>query len=64
MKVLKSKKANRLVPLSSVEELGDQNTHVFKSGSCLRPKQDLDELSKLKREIIPEEFDGVAFEYD
>ena len=64
MKVPKSKKANRLVPLSSVEELGDQNTHVFKSGSCLRPKEDLDELSKLKKEIIPEEFDGVGFEYD
>ena len=62
--LLRSSKAKRLVPLSSIEELGDKNTHIFKSGSCLRPQEDLDELSRLKKEVIPDEFDGVDFEYD
>jgi len=35
----------KLIPMSSVEELGDPSTHVFKSGSCVRPKKDLDELA-------------------
>ena len=64
MKVQKSKKANRLVPLSTVEELGNQNTHIFESGSSLRPKEDLDELAKMKRDLIPDAWGGCAFEYD
>jgi len=64
MQAQKSKKANRLVPLSSVEELGNPNTHVFKSGSCLRPKEDLDELARMKQELIPDSWGGCDFEYD
>ena len=54
----------KLVPMSSVEELGDQSTHIFKSGSCTRPKKDLDELSKLKELIIPESREGLPYTYD
>jgi hypothetical protein len=57
-------KTNKLIPYSSVEELGDQCTHIFKSGSCLRPEEDLDELGKLKAELIPEKAEGIDFEYD
>ena len=55
---------NKLIPLSSVEELGDAGTHIFKSGSCLRPKDDLDELARMKRDLIPEHHQGIDFEYD
>ena len=44
----------KLVPLSNVEELGDFSTHIYKSGSCTRPKEDLDELSRMKKELIKE----------
>lgn len=54
----------KLVPMSSVEELGDQSTHIFKSGSCIRPQEDLNELSNLKKLIIPESREGVDFVYD
>ena len=54
----------KLIPMSSVEELGDQSTHIFKSGSCVRPQKDLDELSKLKELIIPESREGIDFTYD
>ena len=54
----------KLIPMSSVEELGDPSTHVFKSGSCVRPKKDLDELAKLKQEIIPHSMEGLPFSYD
>jgi len=54
----------KLVPLSNVEELGDFSTHIYKSGSCTRPKEDLDELSRMKKELIPEQREGINFDYD
>ena len=44
----------------SEESLGDHVTHIFKSGSCLRPKKDLDELARFKKEIIPDSREGVV----
>lgn len=57
-------KTNKLIPFSSVEELGDKTTHIFKSGSCTRPKEDLDELAQMKKELIPDQRFGITFEYD
>jgi len=57
-------KTNKLVPFSSVEELGDKTTHIFKSGSCTRPHKDLDELARMKEQLIPDQRYGVDFEYD
>lgn len=55
---------NKLIPFSSEESLGDHVTHIFKSGSSLRPKKDLDELARFKKEIIPDSREGVDFNYD
>lgn len=57
-------RTNKLVPFSSVEELGDKTTHIFKSGSCTRPHKDLDELAQMKKQLIPDQRFGLTFEYD
>ena len=43
-KAIKPKK--KLVALTKNEALGDVATHFWKSGSSMRPKDDLDDLSK------------------
>ena len=42
------KARNKLVALSKNEEVGDIPTHFFKSGSSMRPKNDLMELNEFK----------------
>ena len=43
------KARNKLVALSKNEEVGDIPTHFFKSGSSMRPKEDLLELNEFKK---------------
>ena len=43
------KAKNKLVALSKNEEVGDIPTHFFKSGSSMRPKNDLLELNEFKK---------------
>ena len=58
------KAKNKLVALSKNEEVGDIPTHFFKSGSSMRPKNDLLELSEFKKYLLPEKHRGCPFEYD
>ena len=58
------KAKNKLVALSKNEEVGDIPTHFFKSGSSMRPKNDLLELNEFKKYLIPEKYRGASFDYD
>ena len=58
------KPKNKLEAMSINEELGDIPTHYMKSGSSMRPKDQLSDLQVLKRRIIPETFRGAPFQYD
>ena len=58
------KARNKLVALSKNEEVGDIPTHFFKSGSSMRPKNDLLELNEFKKYLLPEKHRGCSFEYD
>ena len=55
---------NPIEALSINEELGDIPTHYMKSGSSMRPKEQLTELNKFKRRIIPDSYRKAPFEYD
>lgn len=50
--------------MSINEELGDIPTHYMKSGSSMRPKEQLSELQLFKRQIIPDTHRGIPFQYD
>lgn len=55
---------NKLIQWSIKEELGDPATHYLKSGSSMRPKNQLSDLQNLKNRIIPQSYKGATFEYD
>lgn len=61
---MKVKAKNKLVALSKNEEVGDIPTHFFKSGSSMRPKDDLLNLNEFKQYLLPEKHRGLEFEYD
>ena len=54
----------KLEALSINEEVGDIPTHYFKSGSSMRPKEQLQDLNTFKKFLLPEEARGTSFEYD
>ena len=58
------KAKNKLQALSKNEEVGDIPTHFFKSGSSMRPKDDLLNLNEFKHYLIPEKHRGLGFDYD
>ena len=58
------KPKKKLVALTKNEALGDVATHFWKSGSSMRPKDDLDDLSKFRQEIVREKHRGAEFQYD
>ena len=58
------KAKNKLHALSKNEEVGDIPTHFFKSGSSMRPKDDLLNLNEFKHYLIPEKHRGLGFDYD
>lgn len=58
------KAKNKLKALSINEELGDIPTHYMKSGSSMRPKEQLLGLGEFKRRIIPEYYRDCPFDYD
>ena len=57
-------KKNKLVAMTINESLGDIPTHFMKSGSCTRPKDDLDGLARLKEKLVLDTSEGVDWEYD
>ena len=60
----KIKPRKKLEALSINEEVGDIPTHYFKSGSSMRPKEQLQDLNTFKKFLLPEEARGTSFEYD
>lgn len=58
------KSSNPIAAMTINESLGDIPTHVMKSGSCFRPKEDLNRLAQFKERIIPKRYRGLPFEYD
>ena len=58
------KSKNPIDAMTINESLGDIPTHVMKSGSCFRPKEDLNRLAEFKKRIIPRDYRGLPFEYD
>jgi|TARA_R100000329_G_scaffold140308_1_gene122515 hypothetical protein len=54
----------KLQALAINEEVGDIPTHYFKSGSSMRPKEQLQDLNEFKTYLLPEEARGTTFEYD
>lgn len=57
-------KKNKLVAMTINESLGDIPTHFMKSGSCTRPKDDLDGLANLKERLSLTVSEGIDWEYD
>ena len=47
----------KLEALSINEEVGDIPTHYFKSGSSIRPKEQLQDLNAFKTYLLPEELE-------
>ena len=58
------KSKNPINAMTINESLGDIPTHVMKSGSCFRPKEDLNRLADFKERIIPRSYRGLPYEYD
>ena len=58
------KPKNPLKAMTINESLGDVPTHFMKSGSCFRPKDDLDSLSLLKERLVFDKTEGLDWEYD
>ena len=58
------KPKNPLKAMTINESLGDVPTHFMKSGSCFRPKGDLDSLGKLKARLVLDKSEGLDWEYD
>ena len=59
----KIKPRKKLEALSINEEVGDIPTHYFKSGSSMRPKEQLQDLNTFKKFLLPEEFLGLLHLY-
>lgn len=58
------KAKNKLKAMSINEELGDIPTHYMKSGSSMRPKEQLLGLNEFKKRIIPDYYRTCPFDYD
>ena len=62
--IKKAATPSKLVPMVSTESLGDIPTHFMKSGSCIRPEEDLNTLQDFKNKLLPEKIRGANLEYD